>query len=265
MTRAFQRPLLVRQIRLQLLPLLRRRRQIHPRGLRRQRNLGHNRQLRFHFQRDRRQPLFQRSRFAFALIQPLRHAVHLRLLAEELAARPLGFQLQFAQRLARRRQLSLGLNRRFVKRRLRLLLLGDFLGQLQQFGARDVQVERSLRGAALQQTELAGERQPQRRHHLRPQLRIALSLGRLPLQRVHLARNLFQNVEHPVQILLRAFELRFGQTPLRLEARDPGRLFNHIAAIGRLRRKNLPNAALLNNGVRLRSQAGAHKDVLNVA
>ena len=103
MTRAFQRPLLIGQIRLQLLPLLRGRRQIHARRFGRQRNLSHNRQLRFHFQRDRRQALFERSRFAFALIQPLRHAVHLRLLAEELAARALGFQLQFAQRVARRR------------------------------------------------------------------------------------------------------------------------------------------------------------------
>ena len=69
----------------------------------------------------------------------------------------------------------------------------------------------SLARFALQQAE------PSRQHHAQLpfqfalQLLIALGLGGLALQRVHLAGDFFQNVEHPRQVLLRAFQLGFRQ------------------------------------------------------
>ena len=46
---------------------------------------------------------------------------------------------------------------------------------------------------------------------------------------------------------------------------DAGGFFNDGAAIGGLAAQDLADAALLDDGVRLRAKAGAHKDVLNVA
>ena len=45
----------------------------------------------------------------------------------------------------------------------------------------------------------------------------------------------------------------------------PGGLFDHRPPVLRLRRQNLADAALLDDGVAFRAQAGAHKDVLDVA
>ena len=103
------------------------------------------------------------------------------------------------------------------------------------------------------------------RDHFGTQFAVALGLGGLPLQRIDLPADFFENVEHARQILLRAFELGFGQPLLGLEARDARRFFDNGAAVLRAVAENLADAALLDDGVAFRSQAGAHEQVLDVA
>ncbi len=94
---------------------------------------------------------------------------------------------------------------------------------------------------------------------------IALSLGGLALERVHLPRNLFEDVVHAGEVLLCRFEAEFREAFFGLEAGDAGGLFDDGAAVVRLGAEKLADALLLDDGVALRPEAGAHKDVLNVA
>ena len=87
----------------------------------------------------------------------------------------------------------------------------------------------------------------------------------MPLQRVHLARDFVEDVVDASEVLLGIFEAGFRQTLPRFELGDAGRLFNDGAAIGGLAAEDLTDAALLDDGVGLGPEAGAHKDVLNVA
>ena len=146
-----------------------------------------------------------------------------------------------------------------------LLLSGHLLGQGPQFGRRQVQIDGGLGGVALQQPVLAGEHHAQPGFQLRLQLGVAPRLGRLPLERIHLAGDFLQNVVDARQVLLGAFQLGFGQPLARLELGDAGGFFDHRAAVLRLGAEDLPDAPLLDDGVALRPQAGAHEDVLDVA
>jgi len=65
--------------------------------------------------------------------------------------------------------------------------------------------------------------------------------------------------------LLGAFELGLGETLARFELGDAGGLFDDGAAVLRLGAEDLPDAALLNDGVTFGTQAGAHEDVLDIA
>ena len=65
-----------------------------------------------------------------------------------------------------------------------------------------------------------------RAFHLALQLAVAPRLGGLALERIHLPRDLLQNVEHARQVLLGAFQLGLGQTLARLVLGDAGRLFD---------------------------------------
>ena len=105
----------------------------------------------------------------------------------------------------------------------------------------------------------------QLRDHLALQLFVAPRLGSLALQRIHLPADFFENVEHARKILFRAFQLRLGQPLLGFEFADARRLFDDGAAILRLVAENLPDAALLDDGVALRPQARADEKVLDVA
>ena len=129
--------------------------------------------------------------------------------------------------------------------------------RLWKLALRLVQIERELGGFAFQHPESAGHRAAQVRHHLRAQFFVALGLGRLALQRIHLPPDFFQNVEHARKILLGAFELRFRQPLARFVLADAGGFFDDGPAVGRLVGKNLADAALLDDGVALRAQAGA--------
>ncbi len=113
--------------------------------------------------------------------------------------------------------------------------------------------------------ELAGQQHAQLGAHLIAQLGITLGLRRLPLQRIHLARDFVEDVVDARQVQPGVFQARLGQPLAGLELRDASGFFDDGAAVGRLAAQNLPDAPLLDDGVRLRSQAGAHEDVLDIA
>ena len=113
--------------------------------------------------------------------------------------------------------------------------------------------------------EPAGQQHAQFGPHFIAKLGVALGLGRLPLQRIHLARDFVKNVIDAGEILSGVFEAGFRQPFAGLELGDAGGLFDDGPAIGRLAAQDLPDASLLNDGVGLRPQAGAHEDVLNIA
>ncbi len=113
--------------------------------------------------------------------------------------------------------------------------------------------------------EAAGEDDAQAAAQLIAHGGVALGLGGLALERVHLPRDLFEDVVHAREILLGRFEAQLGETLLGLEAGDAGGLFDDGAAVVRLGAEKLADALLLDDGVALRAEAGAHEDVLNIA
>ena len=70
---------------------------------------------------------------------------------------------------------------------------------------------RGLGGVALQQPVLAGEHDAQPGFQFGLQFAVALGLGGLPLQRIDLAGDFFEDVVDARQVLLGAFELGFRQ------------------------------------------------------
>ena len=148
---------------------------------------------------------------------------------------------------------------------VRLLLFGHPLAERLQLGRGEVEIDGGLGGVALQQAVLAGEHHAQAGFQLALELGVAPRLGRLALEGIHLAGDFFQDVVDARQVLLGAFELGFGQAFARLEPGDAGGLLDHRAAVLRLGAENLADAALLDDGVALRAEAGAHENVLDVA
>ena len=128
-----------------------------------------------------------------------------------------------------------------------------------------VQIQSQLGGFALQHLKSAGHRLPQMRHHLGAQLFIARAFAACRLSEFTCRPDFFQDVEHARKILPRAFQLRLGQTLLGLVFSDARGFFDDRAPVGRLVRKNLADAALLDDGVALRAQARAAEQILNVA
>ncbi len=94
---------------------------------------------------------------------------------------------------------------------------------------------------------------------------VTLCLGGLTLQGVHLTGHFVEDVVHAGKILLRGLQPEFGEALLRLKTGDAGCLFDDGAAVVGLGREKLADALLADDGVGLTAQAGAHKDVLNVA
>ena len=93
---------------------------------------------------------------------------------------------------------------------------------------------RHLGRLAFQQPELAASNCAQVVRRFRLQLAVALGLGGLPLERIHLPGDFFQDVEHARQVLLGAFQLGFGQALAGLELGDAGGFFDDRAAVLRL-------------------------------
>ena len=110
---------------------------------------------------------------------------------------------------------------------MRLFALRHLVAERLQFAGGDVQIDRRLGRIALQQAVLAAEHHAQAGIQLDLEFAIALGLGRLALERIHLAGDFLQDVVHARQILLGAFQLGFGQALPGLELGDAGGFFDH--------------------------------------
>ena len=142
---------------------------------------------------------------------------------------------------------------------------GNLRGERLIFAGGEIQLDDGFVSLALQRLEAPAESTPQELQHLRLIFVVALRFRRLTLQRVHLAAHFFQDVEDARQILFRALQLRFGQPFARFEFADARGLFNHATAIRGLVAENLPDAALFDDGVTFRTEAGAEEQILDIA
>ncbi len=88
-----------------------------------------------------------------------------------------------------------------------------------------------LRGIPLEQAVLAGKDYAQAGFEFGLEFAVALGLGGLPLQRIDLARDFFQDVVHAGEVLLGAFELGFGKSLAGFELGDAGGFFDDGAAV----------------------------------
>src|SRR5690348_6225758 len=93
---------------------------------------------------------------------------------------------------------------------------------------------------------------------------MAPRLGSLALQRIELARNLFQDVEYTRQILPRALEFGFRQPLAGFEFADARGFFHDRSPVLRPRAQDLADASLFDDGVTFGAKPGTHEQVLNV-
>src|SRR5208282_6329766 len=112
---------------------------------------------------------------------------------------------------------------------------------------------------------LAGEDDAQQAAHLFAKLGVTPRLGGLTLERSELLLDFDKNVVDAGEIELRGFELGFSEAPLGLVHGDAGGFLDDGATVHRLRIQNLADAALLDDGVAVRTEAHTHEDFLNVA
>ncbi len=146
-----------------------------------------------------------------------------------------------------------------------LLALRHLRGKILELRVRQVQIQRRFRRIALQHPIPRRQRPAQVRDHLGLQFLVASGLGGLALQRIYLPPHFFQNVEHARQVLFRAFQLGFRQPLLGFEFADARGFFDDGPPVLRLVAQDLPDAALLDDGVAFGAQAGADEEVLDVA
>ena len=151
---------------------------------------------------------------------------------------------------------------------LRLLAVGVFVGGLDggvfQFGGRLFELRGGFFRFHFERDKTAREHGAELAFEFALQFLIALRFGGLALQGVHLAGDFLEDVEDSRKVLFGAFELGFGEAAAALVFRDTGGFFEHGAAVLRFGGENLPDAALFDDGVAFRTEAGAHEDVLNV-
>ena len=217
------------------------------------------------FRRQRRQPLLGLCQFGLERGGTLHQFRATFLVVTTLGESTVGLQLELAQALAV--LANFGFDGVSALRALGVLgfgLLNGFSLQTHLFrdGA-DLRVERGA--LLLQLSKLAGQHQAQFGPHLLAQLGVALRLRSLALQRIHLPRDFFENVIHAGQVYLGVFQTRFRQPLLGFELGDAGGFFDDGPAIGGTAAQNLPDASLLDQGIRFRPQAGAHEQFLDIA
>ena len=137
-------------------------------------------------------------------------------------------------------------------------LLGDLRGE-----DGDLRGDGGLLGVEL--AHAAGQHDAQAGAQVVAQQAVTLRLGGLALERVHLARDLVEDVVDAREVDLGGLQAQLGEALLGLEAGDSGGLFEDGAAVHGLGAEDLADALLADDGVGLAAQAGAHEDVLNVA
>src|SRR6185437_12362686 len=85
------------------------------------------------------------------------------------------------------------------------------------------------------------------------ELAVALRLGGLALERIHLAGDFFKDVIDAGKVLARGFEAGFGHATLGLVLANAGGFFDDGAALVGFGTEDLPDAALFDDGVGLRA------------
>src|SRR6185436_9280218 len=172
---------------------------------------------------------------------------------------------QLGEPRARRLERGLVLVERLAQH-LELRLLGverDRRGALALGLRRVPRLERAR--ALLELQEAAAEQHALAPLHLFLHRTPAAGLGGLPFQALELLLDLVDDVVHAQQVLLRGFELELRLAPARAVLRDAGGLLDDRAPLGRLRREDLPDLALLDDRVRLRTEPGVHEQLVDVA
>ena len=110
-----------------------------------------------------------------------------------------------------------------------------------------------------------------REEHLLPapqfvaQLLVALGLASLALQRAALLLHFEDDVVDAGEVLLRGIELQFRRAAAGFVLRDTGRFLDELTAVGRTRAEDEADLPLLDDGVGLRTEAGVHQQVVDVA
>ena len=204
-------------------------------------------------------------RLALSLRQPLLDGRDLLRLILQPPACALQIQVELCKPLASFRQFGLGLVAFLLRAAVILLLPGGPGGEFFKAGRGHAEVERDLGRLALQHEIAAGEHLAQPRVHILLEFFVAPRLGRLALEGIGLAPDLFEDVEDPLQVVFGAFQPCLCEPAPRLEPGDARGFLDHRAAVLRARAEQLPDAPLLNDGVGLRAEPGAHEDVLDVA
>ena len=139
------------------------------------------------------------------------------------------------------------------------------LGAMLHFFGERVELGVEFGAFVLDGGELAGQHEAQLGAHFFAQAGVALGFGGLALQRIHLARDFFEDVVDAREVQLGVFEARFGEALLGFEFRNAGGLFENRAAVGGAAAEDLADASLLDERVGLGAEAGAHEEFLNVA
>ena len=86
----------------------------------------------------------------------------------------------------------------------------------------------------------------------------------LSLERVSLPVHFRENIVHTGKILACRFETRLGEFPFRFELRNACGFFDQSAAVMRLGTEQLADASLFDDGVAVRTETCAEKNVLDV-
>src|SRR5581483_2673906 len=112
--------------------------------------------------------------------------------------------------------------------------------------------------------EFAGQHHAQFGAHFVAQPGIALGFGSLTLERIHLPCDFVEDVVDTREVQAGFFESSFSKALLGFELRDAGGFFNDGPAVGWTTTENLPDAALLDQGIGFGTEAGAHEQLLYV-
>src|ERR1019366_4581713 len=183
----------------------------------------------------------------------------------EAPAAPLGLHLALRQLAARFGELAFHFVAGQLPALVRQFALRHLVAERLQLAGGEVQIDGRLGGIALQQAVLAAQHNAQTGIELDLELAIALGLGCLAFERIHLPGDFLQDVVDARQILLGAFQFGFGEALPSLELGNSGGFFDDAAAVLRLGAEDLADAPLLDDGVAFGTESGADEQILDVA
>ena len=97
-----------------------------------------------------------------------------------------------------------------------------------------------------------------------PETFVASGFCGLAFERATLLLDLKDDVVHTREVLLGGLELQLGRPASCLVFGDTSGFFDEGSALGWTRRQNLTDLALLNDGIRLHTEAGVHQQVMHI-